>query len=76
MIFAHTQVIEMSTVLEIERAIEQLPPDELASFRKWYLEFDADLWDRQIEEDIDAGRLDELAAEALAEVRAGRSTVL
>jgi hypothetical protein len=31
----------MSTVPEIERAIEQLPPDELARLRAWFAKFDA-----------------------------------
>ena len=61
----------MSTVPEIERAIRELPPEELAKFRQWFAEFDAVLWDRQIEEDIAAGRLDRLADEALDDLRNG-----
>jgi len=56
----------MGTVIEIEHAIEQLPPEELARFRRWFAEFDADQWDRQFELDVAAGRLDSLAAEALS----------
>jgi hypothetical protein len=62
----------MSTVTEIERALRQLPPEELAKFREWFAEFDADQWDRQIERDAAAGRLDALAEEALADLREGR----
>lgn len=66
----------MSTAVEIERAVEQLPADELARFRAWFAEFDAAQWDRQIEQDTAAGRLDALADEALADLREGRCTEL
>ena len=36
-------------------------------------EIDARIWDRKIEEDVAAGRLDELANEALSDLRAGRT---
>jgi hypothetical protein len=64
----------MTSVREIEEAILRLSPAELAAFRAWYTEFDAAEWDRQIEEDIAAGRLDTLAEEALADLHAGRTT--
>ena len=55
----------MSSVKEIEEAVLRLLTDELAAFRKWFAEFDADAWDRRIEEDIVSGRLDKFASEAL-----------
>jgi hypothetical protein len=61
---------------EIEDAVRALPPDDLASFRKWFHVFDADAWDRQIERDADAGRLDVLAAAALRAHREGRTSPL
>lgn len=63
----------MSTVQEIEQAIEKLPREELFRLTDWLSSRFADAWDRQIEEDVAAGRLDELAAEAIAEHRAGQS---
>ena len=66
----------MNTIQEIERAVERLGPDELAAFRAWFVSYDADAWDRQIEADVAAGRLDSLAEEALADLRAGRCTKL
>ena len=59
----------MSTIQEIENAVRHLSPDELAVFRAWFAEFDADLWDRQLEQDVAAGRLDKLAEEALTDLR-------
>ena len=61
----------MGNVKSIEKAVESLPPSELAEFRRWFAEFDANAWDEQIERDAAAGKLDALAAEALADHRAG-----
>jgi hypothetical protein len=42
----------MSVVTEIENAVSNLPPDELARFRAWFDEFDAAAWDKTFEEDV------------------------
>jgi hypothetical protein len=63
----------MTNAETIERAIEQLPPDELAKFRRWFLEFDAAAWDAQIETDATVGKFDALAEEALNEYRSGKA---
>jgi hypothetical protein len=55
----------VNTLPEIERAISQLSVQDLAKFRRWFAEFDADAWDRQIEADVAAGRLDFLIMDAL-----------
>ncbi|GDZ94831.1 hypothetical protein PA905_27880 [Planktothrix agardhii CCAP 1459/11A] len=55
----------MSNLQEIESAVSQLTKEELAAFRVWFAEFDAEIWDRQFEEDVAAGRLDGLAKQAL-----------
>jgi hypothetical protein len=59
----------MSTVQEIERAIEKLSEEEVAEIRAW-------LWDRDIERDAAAGRLDKFADEALREHRDGKTRKL
>lgn len=56
--------------------MRQLSLKELAAFRAWFAEFDAGVWDRQLEEDIAAGRLDQLAEEALEDLPEGRCTDL
>lgn len=61
---------------EIEKAVADLSPDELTRFRAWFLEYGAHVWDREIEEDVAAGRLDALADEALSDLRAGRARPL
>ena len=63
----------MSTLAEIEDAIEKLPNEQLFQLTDWISERFSDAWDRQIEQDIVAGKLDDLAAEAIAEHRAGQS---
>lgn len=64
----------MSTVKDIEAAVQSLSVEELAAFRDWFLEFDAAAWDHQIEADAHSGRLDALAVEALADLDANRCT--
>ena len=62
----------MGSVKEIEEAVLRLSAAELAAFRAWFAEFDSDAWDRQIEGDVAAGRLDSLADEAIEHLRSGR----
>lgn len=66
----------MSKVENIEQEVRNLTPSELAAFRRWFVEFDAQVWDLQIEKDAREGRLDKLADEALAAHRAGKSKEL
>ncbi len=62
----------MSSVIEIEEAIQRLPADELAKLRQWFADYDAARWDKQFEDDVSKGKLDTLAQEALADLREGR----
>jgi len=55
----------VSTVQEIESAIEQLSDEQVAEIRAW-------LFDRDISRDAAAGLLDSLTNEALGDLRAGR----
>lgn len=57
----------MTTVQEIEKALSKLPPEKLAEFRSWYTEFDAAQWDEQIERDVQVGKLDTFADQALSD---------
>ncbi len=60
------------SVIEIESAIKQLPPAELAKLARWFEEFHSHEWDMQIEQNINAGKLDKLANQAKAEYDAGQ----
>ena len=66
----------MTKVEKIEQDIRKLNRKELLAFRRWFREYDSDEWDRQIEEDVRAGKLDKLADEALAAHHAGKSKEL
>jgi len=66
----------MTTVKALEQAVQQLPIQDLAEFRNWFLKFDEAAWDAQIEADVAAGKLDALAAEAKAEYESGKAREL
>ena len=67
----------MSTVAEILEAVKQLPEDQKGEFLNRLREVDfEDAWDRQMEADAKAGRLDHLWQEALTDIKAGRTKSL
>ena len=61
---------------EIESAISKLPPSEVARLAAWLQEFQAELWDKQIESDVEAGRLDSLIEHVDREFDAGKFSKL
>lgn len=63
----------MSEIEQLEERIAKLAPQDLAKFRAWFLEFDARVWDQQIEADAKAGKLDALIGEAVADYKAGKA---
>ena len=64
------------SIEELQTAVAQLPAEELDRFSQWFEEFLAEQWDRQIEADILAGRLDAAGRRADEEFEAGRCTPL
>ncbi len=66
----------MSTVEEIEVAVSKLAPSEYEKFRQWLADYDNRLWDKEMEEDARAGRLDGLLNEGLDDLKNGRCTDL
>ncbi len=59
----------MSTVQEIESAIEKLSDEQVEDLRAW-------LFDREISRDAASGLLDSLANEAIRDAQAGRAKQL
>jgi hypothetical protein len=51
------------SVKEIEIAIARLPSADLDELMTWLEDYYAEMWDKQIEDDLEAGRLDALLAE-------------
>jgi hypothetical protein len=66
----------MTKLEAIEEQIKALSPGELSELREWLLEHDWAEWDRQIEHDSAAGKLDKLFEKARADHAAGKSTKL
>ncbi len=66
----------MTRIEDIEKAVSELPPEELDAFRAWFEEFDARLFDERLEQDAKAGKLDALADKAKADHSAGRTREL
>jgi hypothetical protein len=61
----------MSTIEQIETAILTLAPEGFQRLRQWFSDVDYHRWDQQLEQDVADGKLDALAAEAIAEFKAG-----
>jgi hypothetical protein len=66
----------MKKLERLEQEIESLSAEEAAEFRAWFLERDWKQWDRQLQSDVKAGKLDALAGEALQDYDAGRTSEL
>jgi hypothetical protein len=64
------------SVIELEQAVSKLQAEELSRFAEWFEEYMADQWDRQIEQDVAAGRLDHIIRKVDADIDAGRATPL
>ncbi len=64
------------SAVELDEAVQKLPPEQLAQFTQWFEQYIADQWDKKIEEDVKAGRLDQLAKKADEDFEAGRCTPL
>jgi len=62
------------SVEELEVVVSHLSPDDLARFADWFEEYLANQWDRQIEADILAGRLEKAGKRADDDLEAGRCT--
>ena len=59
------------SVQEIEANVSQLSLPEVRELKEWINAYHSRLWDEQIENDLDNGRLDALLAEVDAEYEAG-----
>jgi hypothetical protein len=60
----------------LEREVKKLDKADLVAFRNWFQRYDSDAWDLQIQKDARAGKLDALAADALAAYKGGKTRAL
>ena len=63
-----------NVVKKIEEQISTLSETDLRTFRSWFTKFDAAHWDEQFALDVHAGKLNDLAAEALEHYDKGQWT--
>lgn len=63
----------MTKTEKLEQEIKKLNPNELSAFREWFKNFDSESWDKQIDEDIKKGKLEQLANKAIEEHKSGRT---
>lgn len=61
---------------DLQENVSHLPKEELDAFSKWFEEFMADQWDKEIERDVAAGRFNEIIARVKANDESGLSTPL
>ena len=66
----------MSTIEKIEAAILELSSEEFEQLRQWFFDLDYQRWDKKLEEDVEDGKLEALAEEAIAEYKAGNFRAL
>lgn len=66
----------MSNLQELEKIISELNLSDLAQFRDWFDKFHAAAWDKQIEDDVAAGKLNSIAESAIKDFKAGHCTGL
>lgn len=68
--------MDIRTISDLENAVVRLSPEDLARFREWFVQFDAEAWDQQFAEDVRAERLDSLADQAIQAHRDGKTQEL
>ena len=62
----------MPSLKRIESEVASLPDEELRLFSRWFSRFEAERWDQRLEADIDSGKLEDLAEEALSQYTSGK----
>ena len=66
----------MASIDEVKSVIAHLPEKEFNSFVGWFVKFEEERWDKELEKDIADGKLDNLADEALNEFDVGKCSEL
>jgi hypothetical protein len=69
--FCYTLVMNSQ---ELKQAVQQLPEKEFKAFEEWFDNFRAEVWNKQIKADVQSGKLNKMAEQALADFRKGKFT--
>ena len=64
------------SIAEIEEAIKKLSPPDLAELAAWFADYQSQQWEKQMEQDLDAGRLDNFLDEVEQEYDRGQAKAL
>jgi hypothetical protein len=56
---------------EIQQAVTYLPKTDYLQFRAWLTEYDNQLWDKEIAQDLENGHLDTLINQTLDQIERG-----
>lgn len=63
----------MNRVKEIKESVQGLSDNELHRFRQWFKQYDHEVWDEELQSDIDSGKLDHLADRAITDYENGET---
>jgi hypothetical protein len=58
----------MTSLHDIQTAVSQLAWEDFIAFRTWFDSLDDAAWDMQFEQDVNSGRLDNIAKQAIADL--------
>ncbi len=72
----HGKSATVTKLEKIEQSVADLSDPELKRFAAWFADYQWERWDRRLEDDAEAGKLDGLADAALADLAAGRTRQL
>ncbi len=64
------------SAIELQNAVQKLPPAELERFATWFEQFIDDQWDKRFSADVADGRLEAIRKKADGDFEAGRCTPL
>ncbi len=62
----------MENIKHLEYEISKLNSEELAEFRAWFEKYDSEIWDKQLQSDIESGKLDEYGQQAVKDYKNGK----
>lgn len=64
------------SILEIENEIRKLSPEQASELMEWFVKYHGELWDKEIEHDLQSGRFDSVLNEVRSEIDDGMAKPL
>ena len=66
----------MIALQELKNEVKNLPKQDFNQFRNWFLDYENNKWDKEIEEDIYSGKLDDIMNNAKKDFKNGKYETL